>query len=309
VAHRLTVALLVGVALGSSGCVETGRLSPSVERARRESVNLTYEVVDSGLGMEPDGYTFLNERFRFEFDRGFDGVAGYETKDDRLKKGTDASEFLNDGYEFVRDIFGIEASKQLLVVIAPTVRGDADDAYTQTQWMLMGEGGRMIEDSQESVIYFGQAAFEDHTVLAHEMTHALLNAYRLPAWFSEGIAALVEVDYAKSSRTDFGKYTTKPIGLDESGHNVIQTWRGHGSALPERSSETYGSAYAIIREIRMRYGDDVYPLFFGDFKVTKAHLASGDELSLDVIIDTFNRVTGRDVAPFFQEIQFDVEDR
>ncbi|MEO2005096.1 MAG: hypothetical protein ABGY41_13470, partial [Candidatus Poribacteria bacterium] len=123
------------------------------------------------------------------------------------------------------------------------------------------------------------------------------------------IAALVGVNYAKSSRTDFGKYTTTPIGLDESGYNVIQTWRGHGSALPERGAETYGSAYAIIREMRTRYGDDVYPLFFGDFTVTKAHLASGDELSLDVIIDTFNRATGRDVAPFFQEIQFDVGDR
>lgn len=307
-ARRLTGALIVVVACGSLGCVKGGGLSRSVLKAREESRGETYAVVRAGLGAHPDGYTFINERFRFEFAKEFEAVDGYEARDDRHTQGIAASDFLNGGYDFVRDIFGIEAGKQLRVVIAPTVRDDADDAYTSTSWREMGDGGRMIEDSQESVMYFGKAAFEDHTVLAHEMTHALLNTYRLPAWFAEGIAALVEVDYANSARTDFGKFTIEPIGLDEDGHNVVQTWRGHGSALPERSSETYGSAYAIIREIRRRYGDDVYARFFQDFRETKAHLMGGG-LSLDAIIDTFNRVTGTDVTPFFAEIKFDLGDR
>jgi hypothetical protein len=264
-----------------------------------------YGIVEGSLGALEDGYTFRNQRFRFEFDHAFDAVPGYENQDARLERGVEASDVLNDGYEFVQSIFGISVDKQLRVVIAPTVRGSASDAYTATQWRESGANRSMVEGSETSVLYFGKESFEDRTVLLHEMTHALLGAYRLPAWFAEGIATFVEVDRGESKRIDVGKFTIAPIGLDESGHNVIQTWRGHDSALPERSLQTYGSAYAIIREIGRRYGTDVYPLFFQELLRTKAHL-SGSGLSLATIISTFNHVTETDVTPFFEEIAFDL---
>ncbi|MBT3269204.1 hypothetical protein HN371_18815 [Candidatus Poribacteria bacterium] len=304
---RLITACLLVVAAVSAGCVKGGGLSHSVAERRRESQVETYEVAAAGLGAGADGYTFRNERFRFEYDPGFASVAGYETEDARRARGVEASEVLNGGYAFVRDIFGIEANKLLRVVIAPTVRGAANDAYTTTSWREIGREGRMVDGSEESVMHFGKEAFESGAVLAHEMTHTLLNAYRLPAWFAEGIATLVEVDYAKSARIDYADVSIAPIGLDENGHNVIQTWRGHASELPERSSETYGSAYAIIREIRARYGPNVYPRFFRDLRETGAHLA-GDGVSLGVIIRTLSRVSGTDVAPFFVGIEFDVPD-
>ncbi|MAF09715.1 hypothetical protein CMK11_04620 [Candidatus Poribacteria bacterium] len=304
---RLTCAFLVSMAAVALGCVQGGGLSHSVVERRRGSRVETYEVAGLGLGAVADGYTFRNARFRFEFDVAFAGVPGYETEDARRRRGVEASEFLNGGYAFVRDIFGIEASKMLRVVIAPTVRGADDDAYTSTSWREIGDEGGMIEGSEESVMHFGREAFENRTALAHEMTHALLAAYRLPAWFSEGIATLVEVDYAESDRTDYADVTIEPIGLDENGRNVIQNWRGHGSDLPDRSSDTYGSAYAIVREIGRRYGPEVYPRFFQDLRATKAHLA-GDGPSITVIVRTLSRVADTDVTPFFAEIAFDIPD-
>jgi len=304
--RRLTYALLVAVGFAALGCAQGPRKLPKhIRDARGNSTAELYEVIEGGLGALEDGYTFRDTRFRFEFDHAFDQVAGYETQAARHDRGVEASEILNGGYEFVGELFGLAANKELRVVIAPTLRGSSSDAYTATSWQESGTRRAMVEGSENSVIYFAKESFEDRTVLAHEMTHALLGAYRLPAWFAEGIATLVEVDYGKSKRIDLAKFTIAPIGLDDRGYNVIQTWRGHESGLPERSLETYGSAYAIVREISRRYGAHVYPLFFQELLRTKAHL-SGTGLSLATIVDTLNDVTGADVAPFFEEIAFDV---
>ena len=304
--RRLVYALLLAVALAASGCVQGQRgLSRAAMESRANSRVEAYQVVEAGLGALEDGYTFRNEQFRFEFDSAFDQVPGYETKEARHERGVEASDVLNASYEFVRDLFGVTVNKQLRVVVAPTVLGEVYRAYTRTSWETTGTPAVVVEGSQTSVLYFSRKAFEDPAALAHEMTHALLDAYRLPVWFEEGITKSVEAGRAKGPRANAVEYTIAPIGLDSRGHNVIQSWRGHSSELSRRDAEAYASAHAIIREISKRYGADVYQRFFQELLRTKAHLFA-EGMSLPVLVDTFNSVTGTDVTPFFAEIQFDV---
>ena len=126
---RIVAAVLTVTTLG--GCVAAQSGLPRSVREGREHIRAdTYRVLDNGLGAAGDGYTFLNEQFRFEFARDFDSVEGYRTAPERFERGKAASDFLNGGYEFVRDIFGIEATQQIGVVISPALDGDPNDART-----------------------------------------------------------------------------------------------------------------------------------------------------------------------------------
>jgi hypothetical protein len=284
------------------GCAATpGGLPAAVQRQRAGRQVDTYQVLSPGLGAAGDGYTFRNSRFRFEFSKEFDNIEGYNTPEARFERGKAASEILNGGYEFVHGIFGIASKRVIRVRIVPAIDGDPHDANAQVQWQT--SMGRMVEDSQEVTMTFGAGAFQSRSSLAHELSHALLSPYLLPAWLDEGIATLVQYDYALGRPlTEDGTLLT-PLGLDKDGYNTLERWRGDASALPFRSPETYAHAYAIVKEIQRRYGNDIFIRLFQDFAKTKPHL-QGKQLDTSDILAGLNRVTGQDVRPFFDEIRF-----
>ena len=287
------------------GCVQpTDRLPRTVRQGRELLGAETYRVLETGLGAAEDGYTFLNDRFRFEFSEEFDDVDGLRTAEERYERGKAASEFLSGGYDFVGDLFGIEAAHPIRVVIAPTLDGEPDDAKTETSWLQ--REGLIVQGSHKATMYFGAEAFSQPAVLAHELTHALLNVYGLPAWLGEGIATLVEVDYAGRRHRASRQTELAPIGLDEDGYNILQTWRGDGSPLEFRSHEAYAAALAIVREIRARFGDDVFPLTFQEIGRRRSQQDSAPMNVVDVV-QAIRAVTGKDARPFFEEIRFRVD--
>jgi len=291
--------MVAGCASGGSG------LSRTVRSSRAAMRTTTYQVVGEELGADGDGYTFLNPRFRFEFAKGFDAIDGYRTPSERHTRGKAASGVLNDSYDFVRDIFGIEAAGPIHVAIAIDIEGNPHDANTRIQWQMLGE--QHVEGTEKVTMTFGKEAFETPSTLAHELTHALLGVYALPAWLDEGIATMVQIDHAEGVRHNSTANSLVPIGLDEQGYNVLQNWRGDASPLPFRSAETYGAAYTIVAEIQKRFGADVFAKLFRDFQRTKPHL-QGKRLSTAQIIAGLNRVTNADTHPFFHEIRFRTED-
>jgi hypothetical protein len=301
--------LIAFVAIGASltGCAASNAkgLPTAVSRERARIRANTYQVIGKGLGAGADGYTFHSARFRFEFSKEFDTVEGYRTPNERFERGKAASAFLDGGYDFVRSIFGVDAKRPIRVVIAPALNGNPADATTFVQWDTVGD--KRVEGTEESTMNFGKSAFESQATLAHELTHALLSKYGLPAWMDEGIATLVEHDYANGAPW-VGEHTTlKPVGLDANGYNMLQTWRGDSNPLPFRSVETYGSAYAVVKEIQRRYGDDVFVRLFRSLDSSKTHLRS-NRLTTSELIGALNRVTGQQTERFFEELRFRTND-
>ncbi|GIX06525.1 MAG: hypothetical protein KatS3mg115_0928 [Candidatus Poribacteria bacterium] len=291
-------ALLVLVLVAVEGCAPSGggRLPRSVQQHRERLRVETYRVLDAGLGAQGDGYTFRSQRFVFTFDRAFDTIAGFRTPEERYERGKEAHAVLEGGYAFVRDLFGIEASKPIRVVILPALDGDPGDAKTVTEWKTLD--GKILDGSEEVTMYFGYRAFQHAPTLAHELAHALLGVYALPAWLNEGIATLVEVDYAKGRPLRGTGRFPEPLGFDPEGYNIIETWRGDGNPLPFRSGETYSYAYAIVKELQRRYGEDVFVRFFAELKRTKPHL-QGTLLTSEQIVDVLERLVGPEVREFF----------
>jgi hypothetical protein len=300
VATRLGFLAVVLAAL--CGCAgRPSGLPRAVQQQRAAMRTPSYRVLDAGLGAGENAYTFLNARFRFEFSRDFGHVPGYETAEARFERGRAASEVLNGGYAFVREIFGIEAHRPIRVVIVPDLDGDPSDARTEIRWRTIQD--RIVADSAHVTMYLGRAAFESPPALAHELTHALVGVYALPSWLDEGIATLVEMDYAHGATAAAAHARLVPLGLDADGYNVLETWRGDDSPLPFRSPETYGAAYAIVSEIRRRYGADVFARLFRHFERTQPGRLGSRRETADIIAG-LNRVTNQDTRPFFEELRF-----
>lgn len=282
-----------------------GHLPNRIVQERTQLRVPTYQVLEKGLGADPNGYTFHSERFRFEFSKEFDTVEGYRTPEERLERGKTAHAVLEGGYMFVRDLLGVEAKRPIRVVISPTLNDRADEATTSVQWDTLD--GRRVEGSEQVTMNFGRTAFESKATLVHELSHALLAKYGLPSWMDEGIATLVEHDYANGAPWVSQHTTLTPIGFDENGYNILQTWRGDGNPLPFRSAETYGAAYAIVKEMQRRYGTSLFVRLFRELDRMKTPLRPS-RLTTRELVDALNRVTGQQTERFFQELHFRTDD-
>lgn len=288
------------------GCASSvGHLPNRIAQERARLRVPTYQVLEKGLGADPDGYTFHSERFRFEFSKEFDQVEGYRTPQERLERGKIAYAVLEGGYAFVRDLFGVEVKRPIRVVISPTLNGKADEANTFVQWDTLD--GLRVEGSEQATMNFGQAAFESKATLAHELSHALLSKYGLPTWMDEGIATLVEHDYANGVPWVSEHTTLTLIGFDENGYNILQTWRSDGNPLPFRSAKAYGAAYAIVKEMQRRYGTHIFVRLFRELDRTRIPLRP-NRLTTRELVDTLNRITGQQTEQFFQELHFRTDD-
>ena len=244
------------------------------------------------MGVSGEGFIFENERFRFEFKKELTEVDGYRTEEDRRARGLKASKELNSSYEFVRKLFGVEAPRTIRVVIQEKWPSPSTPAYVS--WSSV-EG---------IVMYFGVDSFQDNSILAHEMAHALISRFQIPTWLNEGIATLVEVDHAKSKRGDMK--LPSPLLLDQNGYNAVQTWRSHEAEGSEYSEiAMYRASYSVVTDALRRFGNDIFLKFFQQLDAEKRERR---ELTMREIIQRIDRATGRqDAQAFFEELKFRIE--
>jgi hypothetical protein len=207
-------------------------------------------------------------------------------------------------YEFVKTIFGFEAKDKIKVNVHRLLRGSTNDAYTS-----MSRSTKVVDGQLQAVynieVYFSIETFKSRSVQAHELTHAFTQVYGLPAWLAEGMAVLVESEYAGGALWAKAKRDLEPIGFDEDGVNIIQNWRGHASTLPDRSIETYAYAYSIVSELRQRYGDDFFKQFFALLDKDGIHYKT-EVLSSSVIVYYMSQAASEDLVPFFRQLKFNV---
>ena len=304
----IIVFCLLGLALSIPGCVEALKSAQGnrtkrtlYERQRLETYKLP-KIKPKALS--EDGLKFASEHYLLTFSEDIKKVPKFESAQERISRGLGDLIFMEGQYEFVKKIFGFEAKDKIKIIVHRTLRGNPRDAYTS-----MSRGMKVVEGQFQAVydieVHFGIDAFNSRSVQAHELTHAFTQVYALPAWLSEGMAVLVESEYAGGAHWAKAKRSLEPLGLNENDVNIIQNWRGHGSALPDRSIETYAYAYSIVSELRKRYGDDFFKKFFALLAKDGIHYKAG-VLSSSVIVYYMSQAAGEDLLPFFQQLKFDV---
>ena len=304
----IIVFCLLGLALSIPGCVEALKSAQGnrtkrtlYERQRLETYKLP-KIKPKALS--EDGLKFASEHYLLTFSEDIKKVPKFESAQERISRGLGDLIFMEGQYEFVKKIFGFEAKDKIKIIVHRTLRGNPRDAYTS-----MSRGMKVVEGQFQAVydieVHFGIDAFNSRSVQAHELTHAFTQVYALPAWLSEGMAVLVEAEYAGGAHWAKAKRSLEPLGLNENDVNIIQNWRGHGSALPDRSIETYAYAYSIVSELRKRYGDDFFKKFFALLAKDGIHYKAG-VLSSSVIVYYMSQAAGEDLLPFFQQLKFDV---
>lgn len=293
---RRLLAVCCAAVLALAGCVSNphrGLSRTTLEnRAKMKEKMPTYQILEGNLGVSGEGFVFENQRFRFEFKKELTEVDGYRTEDDRRARGLTASKELNSSYEFVRKLFGVSAPKTIRVVIQEKWPSPSTPAYVS--WSSV----------DGIVMYFGVDSFQDRSILAHEMAHALISRFQIPTWMNEGIAVLVEVDHAKSKRQDMK--LPSPLLLDQDGYNAVQTWRSHEGGGSEYSEiAMYRASYSVIKDALRRFGNDIFLKFFQQLDAEKRGLG---ELTMQEIIERIDRATGRqDAQAFFEELKFRIE--
>lgn len=290
------LAVCCAAVLTLTGCVSNpnrGLSRTTLEnRAKMKEKMPTYQILEGSLGVSGEGFVFENERFRFEFKKELVEVDGYRTEEERRARGLTASKELNSSYEFVRQLFGVFAPETIRVVIEEKWPSPVNPAYVS--WSSV----------DGIVMYFGFDSFQDRSILAHEMAHALLSRFQIPTWMDEGIATLVEVDHAKSKREDMK--LPSPLLLNPDGYNAVQTWRSHEAVENEYSEiAMYRASYGIIKDALRRFGNDIFYKFFRQLQAEKRGLG---DVKLQEIIRRINRATGReDAQAFFEEMKFRIE--
>ena len=294
--------------LSIPGCVEAFK---SAQRSRpkralyeRQRLETYQRPKVKPKALSEDGLKFESEHYFLTFLEDIKKVPKFESAQERISRGLGDLIFMEGQYEFVKKIFGFEAKDKIKVNVHRTLRESTNDAYTS-----MSRGMKVVEGQFQAAydieVHFGIDAFKSKSIQAHELTHAFTQVYALPAWLAEGIAVLVESEYAGGAHWAKAKRNLEPIGLDENDVNIIQNWRGHASKLPDRSIETYAYAYSIVSELRKRYGDDFFKKFFVLLDKDGIHYKAG-VLSSSVIVYYMSQAAGEDLLPFFRQLKFNV---
>ena len=304
----ITIFCLLGIILSISSCVEALKSSQRnrskraiYERQRLETYKRP-EVKPEVLS--EDGMKFESEHYILTFSEDIKKAPKFDSAQGRISRGLGDLIFMEGQYNFVKKIFGFEAKDKIKVIVHRILRDSIKDAYTS-----MSRGVKVVDGKFQAVydieVHFSLDAFKSRSIQAHELTHAFTQVYALPAWLAEGIAVLVESEYASGAHWAKAKRNLAPIGFDENGVNIIQNWRGHGSTLPDRSVETYAYAYSIVSELRKKYGEDFYQKFFVLLDKDGIHYKAG-VLSSSVIVYYMSQAAGEDLVPFFQQLKFNV---
>lgn len=296
------------------GCVETLQSAKrrSSHRPLYEKQHLrTYKRPEVKPQASEDGLKFNSEHYTLTFSEDITKESGYESADERKSRGVGDMMFLERQYDFVRKIFGFEAKDKIKIVVQPILgkdapyERDAHHAYTSVR-----RGVEQVDNqfrfAYDIIVYFGIEAFKSRSIQAHELTHAFTQVYALPTWLAEGIAVLVEAEYAGGARWAKRHKNLERFRLDENGVNIIQNWQGHGSNWSyKRTVEAYAYAYSLISELRERYGEDYFKKFFALIEEDGIHHKAGT-LGTSVVVYYMSQAAGEDLVPFFEQLKFKV---
>ena len=306
--HSSPISILLIVAFLFMGCAaleEAQRRKQERTKRVQQERYVTFERPTTEIEMAADGLTLESEHYSFTFAPDLLTHPDYDEPDERQSVGKGALLFMESLYGYVHDIFGFEPEHQLNVKLRQTHHGSTRLATTSTRTATIYQNGEWLKVVEGIDMDFPVAMFNQRDVRAHELTHAFTNIYLLPTWFAEGIAVLVQVEYARGKshrRLDLHE----ELKTDLDGRNTVQYWKGHLSG-DQLTQWRYSYSYSIVAELKQRFGEDFYPTLFRLIEEDQLHQRLPGEMTTSFLVYYLSQAANQDLVPFFKELKFQVQ--
>ena len=156
--------------------------------------NARVDFTEDALFGESDHYTL-------KFAEDLHGLPAFDEVPERAEFILSALGYMESLYDAMHQLFGFHPEHQIHVTLHDAYRGNRLSAFTTTQYRSGTLNGRYVKFIGGIQMDFPMQMYEKHGVRAHELTHAFTNIYYIPVWFSEGIAVLIQTEYAKGDCT------------------------------------------------------------------------------------------------------------
>ncbi len=260
--------------------------------------NATVEIAEGALFGESDHYTL-------KFAEDLHGLPKFDEVPERKEFAESALGYMESLYDAMSELFGFHPEHQIHVTLHDAYRGNRLSAFTRTQYRSGTPSGRYMKSISGIQMDFPMQMYEKHGVRAHELTHAFTNIYYIPVWFSEGIAVLIQTEYAKGGLHAKLDSLKADVRVDLNGVNELENWRGHTESSP-LTQWRYRYAYTLVAELWKRYGNDFYIKVFELMEADGLHQQLESLMPTSVLVYYFNQAAGEDLVPFFRQLHFNV---
>lgn len=214
-----------------------------------------------------------------------------------------ALSYMESLYDAMSDLFGFHPEHKIHVTLHDSYRGSKLGAFTTTQYRSGIQNGQYVKFISGIQMDFPMQMYEKQGVRVHELTHAFTNVYYIPVWFSEGIAVLIQSEYAKGGLHPKFDSLKADVQIDINGENELENWAGHTENSP-LTQWRYRYAYTLVAELWERYGNDFYIKVFELMEADGLHQQLESLMPTSILVYYFSQVAGEDLVPFFRELHF-----
>lgn len=223
-----------------------------------------------------------------------------EEKEREIFTGS-ALSYMESLYDELHRIYGFKPKHKIHVTLYDLYRGTNRVAVTGTQYKY----GNNIKTVTGITMHFPMAMYEKHEVRVHELTHAFTNIYFLPTWFNEGVAVLMQMEYAKGTGHPKFESLEGSLKTDLNGINELENWGGHIESTP-LTHWRYCYAYTVVSELRKRFGNELYIKVFELMEADQLHQKLAGSMPTSFIVYYISQAAGVDLVPFFKNLKFNV---
>ena len=254
--------------------------------------------IGEALSGESDHYTL-------KFAEDLHGHPNFDEFAERKEFIDTALRYMESLYEAMHKLFGFHPEHQIHVTVHDAYRGNRLAAFTSTQYSRGMRNGRYVKLIDGIQMDFPMQMYEQHGVRVHELTHAFTNIYYIPVWFSEGIAVLIQSEYAKGGMHTKFDSLKADVRIDLNGVNELENWVGHTESSP-LTQWRYRYAYTLVAELWERYGNDFYIKVFELMEADGLHQQLEFLMPTSVLVYYFSKAADEDLVPFFRKLHFNV---
>ncbi len=303
----IAVMLLIAV-IGFNGCVALEEAQRRREKRileARDADSLMLRPSNAKIEIAPDALYGVSDHYTLTLAKDLHGHPQLDAVEEREAFARSALGYMESLYDAMNRLFGFRPKHKIHVTLHDIYQGTRLAATTTTNYRYGFQNGQYLKFVNGIKMDFPLAMYEKHGVRAHELTHAFTNIYFLPVWFSEGIAVLIQTEYAKGGTHPKFDSLKGDLRVDLNGVNQLENWGGHLDGGP-LTQWRYRYAYTLVAELRERYGNDFYIKVFQLMEADALHQRLEDKTPTSFLVYYLSEAAGEDLVPFFKDLQFKV---
>ena len=197
---RAIPTLLIITAIVFSSCTALNEAQQRREKRileQRNASTLMLERTNTKIAISEDALSGKSDHYTLKFAEDLHGHPDFDESAERKEFILTALRYMESLYEAMHKLFGFHPEHQIHVTVHDAYRGNRLVAFTSTQYGRGMQNGRYVKRIDGIQMDFPMQMYEKRGVRVHELTHAFTNIYYIPVWFSEGIAVLLQTEYAK----------------------------------------------------------------------------------------------------------------